>query len=991
MFKKKNKENAFKVQFTITLISLKDIPANTNGKEVYIDLKRGKKPNNHLSSKRILIKDKDHPIDEKLQINASFERKGNKIEPKKELLFSLMEEDKRKKADAVSKGKIDLLQYAEPNTIRHESVTLLNKDKKKSGTLMIKIESFPTKVAGKSLVPVTENASAQSKEKVEIGGKSYQLQTSDEMSETNGTHSDGEEDDGFPDEDSVPSKTGTMRGAPSARASLAISPSQVSMENEAMLNDLKKDNARLTRKIEKMESERSMPNAAELEDLRKDKARLEKKVEKQREEIDSLKSPGKRSEGGDSAAMAELQERMKDLAEEKEDIEDKMEELTRQLKKEGEEKKKLKEEIEKLKSQEGKSVSNGDSGHSEELAHLKKERNQLEDKVEALSEELEQLKRELEKSKTEAKDAASLRKTAKKNEEALKQSQETEATLNRKVTQLQEELKELEFSRGSAKGSDSTEISRLKKKIEDLTTEGDVAQAKSKTLAVKLSEAENDRIREKTEKEELKTQMEEMETSFESYKNDLKAKIKKLKEEKEEKEEEISNLEEKMAKIKKTPSTTVAAAAVAGASTAELEKERERSKELEKQLKKVEKQLREFQEENDDASQKSQTKLQSQIDEQVQEIEKLKAELADKGSKSPMSASSTENFREKIRERIRNVASLQKQIREKDMLEVGVYASEVEYEDEAPKGVRFVVDSMLEWNSLTPIDEDLTSALLNAIKKSFARSAYDSETLTYWLSYTIHLYKTLRTELPDLDLDTQILSDKKLEEDEADLEPETRFFYELIMLSFDIYSVLLINIFSQLDNVLISSVLSSANHKGKTANVSEFTTLFDGTLKMLKKHNLSESLVRQFVKQVFVFIDAQLFNSLIQRPELFTCSAGFQIKMSLSQVEAGIQKLDKSLTFVSKHLNHIKDAVNFLVMDKSIVNDAEMAEQIFPHLNVVQLKHMIEAFKPDDLSPEPVPDVARRAVAEAAKARDYLPLELDPMDIERVNLVAGNL
>jgi hypothetical protein len=58
-------------------------------------------------------------------------------------------------------------------------------------------------------------------------------------------------------------------------------------------------------------------------------------------------------------------------------------------------------------------------------------------------------------------------------------------------------------------------------------------------------------------------------------------------------------------------------------------------------------------------------------------------------------------------------------------------------------------------------------------------------------------------------------------------------------------------------------------------------------------------------------------------------------------------KFEKRLKDFSKNLDHIKEAVNFLVMDKTIVSDAEI-EEIFSNLNVVQLKHFVDSFKPDE-------------------------------------------
>jgi hypothetical protein len=71
--------------------------------------------------------------------------------------------------------------------------------------------------------------------------------------------------------------------------------------------------------------------------------------------------------------------------------------------------------------------------------------------------------------------------------------------------------------------------------------------------------------------------------------------------------------------------------------------------------------------------------------------------------------------------------------------------------------------------------------------------------------------------------------------------------------------------------------------------------------KLLKKNFIFESLTNQFVAQLFYFVDAQLLNALLKRPELYKCSAGFQIKMAISQVESSVGKVDKKLVSIARY------------------------------------------------------------------------------------------
>eukprot|EP01117_Protostelium_nocturnum_P020416 TRINITY_DN916_c0_g1_i1.p1 TRINITY_DN916_c0_g1~~TRINITY_DN916_c0_g1_i1.p1 ORF type:complete len:1118 (+),score=422.97 TRINITY_DN916_c0_g1_i1:178-3531(+) len=1116
MFKKKAKGDKIKIQFNISFISLKEIPANCSGKEIFIQCKRGKKSANTKNTRHVTIKEKEHSIDDKLSFSVSFVQKDKKYEPKKEIAFSLTELN-GKKEEAIAKNKLDLSEYAEPGTVRHQSITLYNKDKKKSGTLALKIEAQPIKIGDKLAVKATASTD---KPTVNIGGENYTLQTSDEITETNASNSDGEEDIDFPDEDTVASPNKQISNLNAKPKSSSVSTTESPLKNEvksnssavdnAALADAKRDNERLQRKIDRLEAAAksapasNSPSAAELaenEDLKRDKQRLERKVEKLSQQLEELRavSPAtSRREGENnaeassaSAAAVEMEKQLKTLLSDKKKLEDELEESNRNCKKENSEKNKMKDELERMTKKESEArkkaedtekkkngeveqtkkelsaketalialevelkslkesskSSKNEKGNNdaelkelqvqvrsaevekerlqEELSKLKKERIDLNEKVDTLKEEKEKTEKESDKWKRDCtentKELKELKVSLKKHEENSRQYLEEKTTLNRKITQLEDENTDLKEERddkrrGAMSDTQATqqlenELNALRKKNEELNNKVVSLEAKGKDLNLRISELETERNREKHEKDDLQSQLKELELDSQKGKSELKDKIKELKKELQEKSEEVSKLEEEVAKEKsKSKSSSTPSSPTVSSSSNE---DKEKIKDLEKKNSKLEKQIGELKEELEEAGDQSshkEKKLQKLLDDSEKEIQNLKAELEKSSSslsKSTTSSKSTSDngideeeavklkLQAKRAEREsdslkKKIASLQKENQEKSLVENGIYAADVEYEDEIPVGVKHLVDGMLESNAFEPFNEDLASSILNAIKKSFARSAYDSETLTYWLSFSIHLFKRVKSELPnDVSIDERALSKQDMIEDLDDYDSVTKFLLELINVSFDIYSVLLINVFSQLDSVLISTILSVAESKGKkSAPTGDFTGLLSDTMKMLKKHHLSDSLVRNFVQQMFSFIDSQLFNNLIQKPDLFTCSAGFQIKMAISQVESNVSKLDKSLTFINKSLNHIKEAVNFLVMDKSIVSDADMVEQIFSHLNVIQLKHMIDRFKPDELSPDPVPEVAKKAVADATKKRSDLPLELDAMEIKKVNLLS---
>jgi hypothetical protein len=59
--------------------------------------------------------------------------------------------------------------------------------------------------------------------------------------------------------------------------------------------------------------------------------------------------------------------------------------------------------------------------------------------------------------------------------------------------------------------------------------------------------------------------------------------------------------------------------------------------------------------------------------------------------------------------------------------------------------------------------------------------------------------------------------------------------------------------------------------------------------------------MERVLRQLYIYLDAQLFNALLKKPALFTCKTGFQLKMAVSQVEAAAGKVNKLLLKISRY------------------------------------------------------------------------------------------
>jgi len=373
MFKKSAKGEKVKVDFSITLFYVRDIPKDCIGNEIYVELKRGSKADNHFSSKKISAKETTVKWEEKFKFHVSFVQnaKTGKIDEKKELSFTLKEDKdakgkSKKESASVGKGVINLADFSEHGTIRTETLQIAfakerKSKEKRNPSLMVKIETQWLKLNNKVLVKKSEgNANGES---VKIGNDEFVLQQADDVTESNVDVSDAEEEDKEEfemDEDTSNKKNELLSPAkddsskrndllspskdpskPSRTSSADVrSPSPDVSGLQLEISDLKKDSERQQKKIqrltEQLEEEKkksanaapssSSPNSAELEDLQRDKVRLEKKIERLTKDNEDLKAKSTKENGTtasppvDNKKQEQLEKEKKDLEKEKKEL-----------------------------------------------------------------------------------------------------------------------------------------------------------------------------------------------------------------------------------------------------------------------------------------------------------------------------------------------------------------------------------------------------------------------------------------------------------------------------------------------------------------------------------------------------------------------------------------------------------------------------------------------------------------------------------------------
>lgn len=286
--------------------------------------------------------------------------------------------------------------------------------------------------------------------------------------------------------------------------------------------------------------------------------------------------------------------------------------------------------------------------------------------------------------------------------------------------------------------------------------------------------------------------------------------------------------------------------------------------------------------------------------------------------------------------------------------------------------------------------EQFLSVITNSItKNSIENNAHNNDKLAFWLSFSYTEYTLLKDNIPPtLNFDPSCLEKETLINDLNGLDPITRFFHELTYIAFDIYNQLLQNIFRKVDQMLVAFILDNKQKPNQHLD-NDFINIIKELYQILTKYYIKNSIIEYILESIFYYSDAQLFNTLIKRPNIFTCTNGFEIKVLISQIENNLSKYCNIPS--QKYFNYIKEASNLLIMDKSLVNDEETRKQIFPHLNIIQINHFIKNFKTDGNAPDPIPESVKRNLEEQClKKNSNLSLLIDPTDIKKINLFYNN-
>jgi len=131
---------------------------------------------------------------------------------------------------------------------------------------------------------------------------------------------------------------------------------------------------------------------------------------------------------------------------------------------------------------------------------------------------------------------------------------------------------------------------------------------------------------------------------------------------------------------------------------------------------------------------------------------------------------------------------------------------------------------------------------------------------------------------------------------------------------------------------------------------------FDGLLATLRAAHVPPFLVRHLFRQLWGFVDVQLFNQLLLRRECCSFANGEYVRAGLAEVEAWAEAAgDAWVGCAAAELAHIRQAVTFLVLHaKPRKSLADLAGDLCPALSVQQLYRLATMYWDDRYHTETV-------------------------------------
>ncbi|EGC31569.1 hypothetical protein DICPUDRAFT_156561 [Dictyostelium purpureum] len=557
-------------------------------------------------------------------------------------------------------------------------------------------------------------------------------------------------------------------------------------------------------------------------------------------------------------------------------------------------------------------------------------------------------------------------------EKDLESSKEEKEKLHSELTEAQEQLSNKKGSDDESSDSDNDEVEEFKEKIQ-------YQKEKIKALKEDLEQKQDEWIDIKIKMEEtIQSKHDEIErlTSQQGSSGNEAAEVEKLVNENNQLKQEIERLKERQESM--VPITVPVPTTKDDSHLFE---------EIENHKKNIERYENLYEKEQDKVkSLKEQLEeLNLKNDEISQELQDLRVNVEQQRLSvpgSPMSARSMNSTATGVAE----VEDIKKEMEENKNIEQSIYWSELDFDrNNVPhcgNNVWQMVDSI--GGLANAKNQRMLTKIVTALEKSFLRSGNDCKFISYWFSTVSYILYKINQAGYTQESSNPLKSGVEISVNNfVTPAPEIggSFIRDLQSLNLSIYSKLLSVTEIKLEKVLISSVFlpdsiileaqkspisknssspNSTKNSSSGNSINNLLSILDGVITFLKEGRIFDSISSQFLNQVFYFMNAQITNYLLSNSKVCTTTQGLEVKMGVSRLKEWCSQTPYKSA--SQQLDSSHEASNLLVIDKNVFVDIDAIKSIFQKLNLHQIKQLLESFTPDNLSPDPLPMVLKKAL-----------------------------
>lgn len=195
---------------------------------------------------------------------------------------------------------------------------------------------------------------------------------------------------------------------------------------------------------------------------------------------------------------------------------------------------------------------------------------------------------------------------------------------------------------------------------------------------------------------------------------------------------------------------------------------------------------------------------------------------------------------------------------------------------------------------------------------------------------------------------------KDLTEDEFKYEsPVSQFKGDINKLLSLTYSKILITVYQQMSSSVVQSMFDDyviIEDKKQKCTVQSILKVLSQYSQLLSSNGVCYEVINQFFAQIYYFINAMVFNSLITQKKYCTMGYSIFLKMSLTQLENWA--IDNKYTLPKSQLEMIRQVTNVLMMNKNLLLDESVRKDICPSLTSSQIGHLLTQYHPDEYDPD---------------------------------------